>query len=70
MGISHGALNVALDIWMLILPLSQLVKLGVKFKKKVGVIAMFSVGIFLTTVSTIRIPSLIVFSTSWNVTGM
>ncbi|KAH7229998.1 hypothetical protein B0J15DRAFT_518306 [Fusarium solani] len=42
MGISHGALNVALDIWMLILPLSQLVKLGVKFKKKVGVIAMFS----------------------------
>lgn len=45
MGISHGALNVALDIWMLILPLSPLVKLGVKFKKKVGVIAMFSVGI-------------------------
>lgn len=45
MGISHGALNVALDIWMLILPLSQLLKLGVKFKKKVGVIAMFSVGI-------------------------
>ncbi|KAI8711273.1 CFEM domain-containing protein [Fusarium sp. LHS14.1] len=42
MGISHGALNVALDIWMLILPLSQLLKLGVKFKKKVGVIAMFS----------------------------
>ncbi|UPL02886.1 hypothetical protein LCI18_013820 [Fusarium solani-melongenae] len=69
MGISHGALNVALDIWMLILPLSQLLKLGVKFKKKVGVIAMFSVGLFLTIVSTIRIPSLMVFSTSWNVTA-
>ncbi|KAF5007767.1 hypothetical protein FDECE_5939 [Fusarium decemcellulare] len=69
MGLSHGAINVALDIWMLLLPLSQLYKLGIKLKKKVGVIAMFSVGLFLTIVSTIRIPSLVVFSTSWNVTG-
>ncbi|EEU35672.1 uncharacterized protein NECHADRAFT_87975 [Fusarium vanettenii 77-13-4] len=42
MGISHGTLNVALDIWMLILPLSQRLKSGVKFNKKVGVVAMFS----------------------------
>ncbi|KAJ4252368.1 hypothetical protein NW762_010966 [Fusarium torreyae] len=68
MGISHGAINVALDIWMLILPITQLYKIGLKLKKKLGVIAMLSVGLFLTIVSTVRIPSLMVFSTSWNST--
>lgn len=45
LGISHGAINVVLDIWMLILPLTQLYALGIKLKKKIGVIAMFSVGL-------------------------
>ncbi|KAF5594941.1 hypothetical protein FPCIR_4565 [Fusarium pseudocircinatum] len=40
-GITHGAWNVALDIWMMILPMTQLVKIGIKLKKKLGVIAMF-----------------------------
>lgn len=41
----QACLNLALDIWMLILPISQLYKLGLKISKKLGVIAMFSVGI-------------------------
>ncbi|KAF4962229.1 hypothetical protein FSARC_9681 [Fusarium sarcochroum] len=45
MGISHGAINVALDIWMLILPTTQLYKVGLRLKKKLGVIAMLSVGL-------------------------
>ncbi|KAJ0320865.1 hypothetical protein COL5a_009467 [Colletotrichum fioriniae] len=46
MGLSHGGMNIALDVWMLILPLTQLYKLNLKTKKKLGIIAMFSVGIF------------------------
>ena len=43
--ISHGSINVALDVWMMILPMTQLWKIGIKQKKKFGIIAMFSVGI-------------------------
>ncbi|KAI1063865.1 hypothetical protein LB506_005696 [Fusarium annulatum] len=68
-GITHGAWNVALDIWMMVLPMTQLLKIGIKLKKKIGVMAMFGVGLFLTIVSSVRIPSLIVFSTSRNITA-
>lgn len=45
LALSHAGTNLALDIWMLILPLMQLYKLGLKLKKKMEVIAMFSVGV-------------------------
>ncbi|PNP74993.1 hypothetical protein FNYG_11640 [Fusarium nygamai] len=41
----HAGLNLLLDIWMLILPMTQLWGMGLKLKKKLGVISMFSVGI-------------------------
>ncbi|KAF4992391.1 hypothetical protein FGRMN_7203 [Fusarium graminum] len=44
--ISHAGLNVAMDIWMFILPLTQLYHIGLKTRKKIGVILIFSVGIF------------------------
>ncbi|KAF5679598.1 integral membrane protein [Fusarium heterosporum] len=44
--LSHAGINVALDIWMFILPLTQLYHIGLKTKKKIGVILIFSVGIF------------------------
>ncbi|KAL0778002.1 hypothetical protein CaCOL14_005655 [Colletotrichum acutatum] len=69
MGLSHGGMNIALDVWMLILPLTQLYKLNLKMKKKLGIIAMFSVGIFLTVVSIVRLRSLISFATSANATA-
>ncbi|KAK1477385.1 hypothetical protein CCUS01_16659 [Colletotrichum cuscutae] len=69
MGLSHGGMNIALDVWMLILPLTQLYKLNLKMKKKLGIIAMFSVGVFLTVVSVVRLRSLISFATSANATA-
>jgi hypothetical protein len=43
--LSHAGINVALDVWMFILPLTQLYSLGLKTKKKIGIILIFSVGI-------------------------
>lgn len=40
-----AGINLLLDIWMLILPMTQLWGMGLKLKKKLGVISMFSVGI-------------------------
>lgn len=39
-----AAASIVLDFWMLALPLSQLKKLQLHWKKKVGVAMMFSVG--------------------------
>ncbi|KAF4958991.1 hypothetical protein FSARC_10894 [Fusarium sarcochroum] len=43
--LSHASINVALDVWMFALPLTQLIHLGLKMRKKTGVIVIFSVGI-------------------------
>lgn len=40
----HGAFNLALDIWMLALPLPELLKLSLPMRKKVVVCLMFTVG--------------------------
>ncbi|OHE91517.1 CFEM domain-containing protein [Colletotrichum orchidophilum] len=66
---SHGALNVALDAWMLVLPAKQVFSLRMQRKKKLGVMLMFSVGIFLTAVSAYRIKALLIFATSYNITA-
>lgn len=44
-GLTHVGFNIGLDVWMLILPATQLYKLKLPRKKKIGVMAMFSVGI-------------------------
>lgn len=44
LAIVHGAVNIILDVWMLILPLTQLYNIGLKPRKKLGVLAMFSVS--------------------------
>ncbi|KIL86296.1 hypothetical protein FAVG1_10694 [Fusarium avenaceum] len=43
---THAVLNLLLDIWMLLLPATQTYRLGLVYKKKIGIIAMFSVGFF------------------------
>ncbi|KAF9873071.1 CFEM domain-containing protein [Colletotrichum karsti] len=68
-GLSHVALNITLDIVMLILPITQIYNLKMDKRKKLGVIAMFLVGVFLTVVSILRIKTLIVFATSLNTTA-
>ncbi|KAF4836787.1 hypothetical protein CGCSCA4_v012310 [Colletotrichum siamense] len=43
--LTHVAINVGLDVWMLILPLTQIYKLKMPLRRKISVMAMFSVGI-------------------------
>ncbi|TDZ38474.1 GPI-anchored protein 10 [Colletotrichum spinosum] len=50
-GLTHVAFNIGLDVWMLILPASQVYKLKLPLKKKLGVMAMFGLGVFLTVVA-------------------
>ncbi|RKK12349.1 hypothetical protein BFJ71_g3725 [Fusarium oxysporum] len=52
--LAHCVVNLALDIWMLILPLTQLYNIGLKLNKKINVMAMFGLGLFLTVVSLVR----------------
>ncbi|KAF5575862.1 integral membrane protein [Fusarium pseudoanthophilum] len=63
-----AGINLVLDIWMLILPMTQLWGMGLKLKKKLGVISMFSVGIFLTIVAAIRVRELVAFLLSQDLT--
>ncbi|TEA21581.1 hypothetical protein C8034_v005708 [Colletotrichum sidae] len=42
--LSHAIINLILDLWMIVLPITQLWGLHLAFKKKFGVILMFSVG--------------------------
>lgn len=42
---ANGAISIALDVWMIGIPLSQLQGLNLDWKKKVGVGAMFCVGL-------------------------
>ncbi|UZP43045.1 hypothetical protein NXS19_010861 [Fusarium pseudograminearum] len=68
-GTSQGAINVALDVWMLILPMTQLWKIGIKPKKKIGIMSMFGAGALLTIFSTVRIPYISKFALSKNITA-
>uniref|UniRef100_A0A4E9EGR7 Major facilitator superfamily (MFS) profile domain-containing protein n=1 Tax=Gibberella zeae TaxID=5518 RepID=A0A4E9EGR7_GIBZA len=52
--LTHGIISMALDIWMVILPFTQVYHLGIKLRKKIGVLAMFSCGILLVGTSIIR----------------
>ncbi|KAH7150284.1 hypothetical protein B0J13DRAFT_286399 [Dactylonectria estremocensis] len=58
---SNSAISIALDIWMLAIPLSQLKALNLSWRKKLGVGIMFCVGAFVTVVSVLRLRSLITF---------
>jgi hypothetical protein len=42
---AHAAINVILDIWMLILPAVPILKLQMSRRKKLAFLAMFGVGI-------------------------
>ncbi|KAL8401054.1 hypothetical protein RB594_001180 [Gaeumannomyces avenae] len=52
---SQSVSNVMLDFWVLVLPLSQIPRLNKSWAAKVGVAAMFSLGIITTIVSVIRV---------------
>ncbi|KAJ3490256.1 hypothetical protein NLG97_g5820 [Lecanicillium saksenae] len=68
LGWLHGGVSVAIDIWMIGIPLSQIRKLELHWKKKVGATIMFLTGTFVTIVSALRLKSLIYFANSINPT--
>ncbi|ORX92397.1 hypothetical protein BCR34DRAFT_258352 [Clohesyomyces aquaticus] len=68
LGWTNASISIALDIWMLAIPLSQLVTLKMAWRKKVGVALMFCVGTFETIVSILRLQSLVHFANSSNPT--
>lgn len=63
-----AACNIALDLLLLVLPLHNLWMLNMGLKKKLQIMVMFSLGIFVTIISIIRLHSLIKFANSKNVT--
>jgi len=56
--VSAGALNVVTDFMVMALPIPHILKLQLAFKRKIGLIVMFSLGLFITAISILRIKSL------------
>jgi hypothetical protein len=48
---SHAVLNIAIDVWLLALPLSQLIHLQLSWPKKCGVVLMFCLGTLWVTMT-------------------
>lgn len=63
---SNAAISIALDLWILGIPLWQLWGLKLHWKKKVAVALMFCLGTFVTIVSILRLQSLVNFAKSSN----
>ncbi|KAL0261584.1 hypothetical protein SLS55_003014 [Diplodia seriata] len=68
LGWSSAAANIALDLVVITLPLPQVLKLVLSARRKLHVMAMFSVGLFVTVVSMLRLKWMIQFANSTNVT--
>ncbi|KAK2770921.1 CFEM domain-containing protein [Colletotrichum kahawae] len=57
--VTHAAVNIGLDIWMLVLPSTQVLRLNLRWREKAEILAMFGIGIFITAVSIIRLTVLL-----------
>ncbi|KAL3954227.1 hypothetical protein ACCO45_012183 [Purpureocillium lilacinum] len=65
---SNAITNIAFDLWILAIPLSQLRGLQLHWKKKAGVAIMFCLGTFVTVVSILRLQALVYFASTTNIT--
>ncbi|KAG9494908.1 hypothetical protein J7337_013137 [Fusarium musae] len=61
-------LNIILDVGTMVIPLKELYGLSMSLRKKIQLMLMFSVGIFVTIVSAVRLQSLASYATTSNVT--
>ncbi|KAI0889296.1 uncharacterized protein GGS22DRAFT_69641 [Annulohypoxylon maeteangense] len=68
LGWSAAAINIALDLAVIVLPLPALFGLSLSLRKRLQIIAMFAVGFFITVVSIIRLYTLIHFGDTQNLT--
>ncbi|KAJ5743631.1 hypothetical protein N7533_008501, partial [Penicillium manginii] len=67
-GWAAAAINMIFDVIVMVLPLRQLWGLNLSLRKKAYVMCMFSLGIFVTLVSILRLNSLIHFASTENLT--
>ncbi|KAM5341514.1 hypothetical protein ACJ41O_014545 [Fusarium nematophilum] len=65
---AFGAINMACDLAILIMPLPELYKLQVKGRQKIQLFIMFSLGIIVTVFSVIRLPFLVTLGKTSNPT--
>ncbi|KAF6843228.1 CFEM domain-containing protein [Colletotrichum musicola] len=62
LGVVYSAVHVAVDVWMLSLPATQVWSLNMKRRRKFAVTLMFSLGLFLTAVSAVRLKWMVTFN--------
>ncbi|KAI0163741.1 CFEM domain-containing protein [Pestalotiopsis sp. NC0098] len=65
---AHGAISIAIDVWLITIPIYQLRHLQLSPWKKAGVSAMFFVGSFVTVISIVRLVFLVQMQGSINLT--
>ncbi|KAJ4116170.1 hypothetical protein NW768_011143 [Fusarium equiseti] len=63
-----AGVSIAMDFWVLAIPVFQLLRLQMKWQRKLAVALMFLVGTFVSVVSIIRLQFLIAFGRSNNPT--
>ncbi|KAJ5161210.1 hypothetical protein N7492_006602 [Penicillium capsulatum] len=63
-----AAMQIAMDLSILSLPIWPLLQLSLNIKKKIQIVLMFGTGFLITVVSCLRLQSLVKFSKSTNVT--
>ncbi|KAL7791486.1 putative PTH11-type G-protein coupled receptor protein [Trichoderma ceciliae] len=65
---ANAGMGLAVDLWMIVLPLWQVRRLNLHWKKKIGVIFMFLIGAFVSVISLLRLKSVIFFANLINPT--
>ncbi|KAK4204714.1 hypothetical protein QBC40DRAFT_164105 [Triangularia verruculosa] len=68
LGYTTAAFSIAQDIVILVMPLPLLIKLNVSVRSKIGIMVMFSLGIFVLITSCVRLWALYDFGDSVNPT--
>ncbi|KIW01591.1 uncharacterized protein PV09_07063 [Verruconis gallopava] len=63
-----AVLNIIIDVYILILPLPEVAKLKMNLAKKLMLLFMFSLGIFVTLTSVLRLRTLVLFANTQNPT--
>ncbi|KAF9881631.1 CFEM domain-containing protein [Colletotrichum karsti] len=59
--VSHAAINIAMDVWMLALPVTQVLWLNLRKRQKLEILSMFGLGVIITVISIIRLRVLLNF---------
>ncbi|KAK7926751.1 hypothetical protein PG985_003749, partial [Apiospora marii] len=65
---SQATINITTDLWIMVLPITQIKKLDLERKKKIFLCIMFCVGLLVTVFSIIRFTGLVSYSSTTNPT--